>query len=248
MKKLIILLFCCLTIVACASKTEHQIKIGQDTKELGEAYINQGNYTAALRKLLEAEKIIPDDPYLHYDLGFTYMAKNRYGLAQKHFEKAIKLNPEYIPAKNSLGGALLKQEKWDEAIACFTEISENLLYTTPYFATSNLGWAYLGKKEYRMAKENFAKALKIRPDFINAAHGLATTYLETGQAHIARFFLEKTIKKNPDAAILHSDLAKTHEALKQFAHARQSWQTVINLAPGSPLAEEADRRIRSSRP
>ncbi|MFH1155031.1 MAG: tetratricopeptide repeat protein [Pseudomonadota bacterium] len=232
-----------LSTVSCASTGEHRSQMAQDTKNLGEAYLNQGNYAGALKELLDAEKIIPDDPYLHNDLGLVYMARGRYGLAEEHFTRAVALKPDYVPAQNNLGTALLRQEKWDQAITCYREIVGNLLYATPHFALTNLGWAYLGKKDFRKAKENFSKALDIKPDFVNAVHGLATAYLSTGQADSVENLLGKSLQKNPEAAILHADLARALEATRQYARAKQAWKMVIKLAPETDLAREADHHL-----
>lgn len=231
------------TSACTSSTTEKQRKVASDVKTLGEAYFQQGNYTAALKEFLDAEKVIPDDPYLHNDLGLVYMARNRFDLAEKHFLKAVTLDKDFIPAKNNLGASYLRQEKWSEAISCYNEIADNLLYATPHYAQTNLGWAYLGKGDIRKAKESFSKALKLRPDFINATHGLATAYLMSGQTIIAEHLLEKAISNDPSVVIFHADLAKVYEETNQLDKARLSWQTVIKLAPGGALAEEAQQRL-----
>ncbi|MBF0228911.1 MAG: tetratricopeptide repeat protein [Desulfamplus sp.] len=251
---ILIFLYLFLLISSCSSKTTNtptvdnqQSKMAKATKELGEAFMAEGNYTAALNEFLKAEKITPSDPYLHNDLGLTYMAKKRFDLAEEHFKKAVALNSDYIPAKNNLGSAYLKQQKWDLAISCFKEISDNLLYATPHYPLSNLGWAYLGKRDLNLAKKYFSMSLEAQPGFINAIHGLATTYMESSELQSAFNILSEGIKRNSDkggAAILYADMAKVYEKNRQFDKAKESWQKVIELAPSqSPLAEEANQKI-----
>jgi len=215
-----------------------------DLQRIGEAHYNSGQYTAALKSLLEAHETIPNDPYLHNSLGLVYLAKERYDLAENSFKKSLSLKSDYIHAKNNLGAVYLKQKKWNLAIQCFEEVSENLLYATPERSFTNLGWAYFNQKMYGKAKIYFNKSLEIKPDFLNAVHGLASIYIETGYLAQAIDFLHQALKKNPDAAILHSDLAKVYEALKEFDNARKSWNIVVKIEPtNSPLAREAQTRL-----
>jgi Tfp pilus assembly protein PilF len=213
-------------------------------QRIGEAHYNSGKYTAALKSLLEAHQILPDDPYLNNSLGLVYLAKERYDLAENSFKKALDFKSDYIHAKNHLGAVYLKNKQWDLAIQCFKEASENLLYATPEISFSNLGWAYFHKKMYNTAKSYFIKSLEIRPNFLVAVHGLASIYIETGYHIQAIDVLQHALEKNPGAGIIHSDLAKVHEALKNFDKARKSWNIVIKLEPAtSPLAREAQKRL-----
>jgi Tfp pilus assembly protein PilF len=174
------------------------------------------------------------------------MAKKRNDLAQTHLKKALSLKPDYVHAKNNLGAAYMEQKKWDLAIQCFKEVSENLLYSTPEIPLSNLGWAYFHQKQYKKAKQYFKKSLEIQPDFLISMHGLASTQIETGAFYQARDYLLRGIKKNPDTAILYADLAKAYEALNDFKNARKSWQKVLKLAPEtSSLAQEAQKKLYS---
>ncbi len=252
MKKLIspfcALIICVLIImaamVACGPEVQQQArKKAKGAMNLGHAYLLQGDYTTALRELLDAEKKIPDNPYLQNDLGLIFMAKKRPDLAEEHFKKAVKLKPDYIPAKNNLGTAYLKQKKWDQAIKIFKSISGNLLYATPHYPLSNMGWAYIGKKEYKPAEKNFSLALKLKPNFIQAIHGLATVFIKTGRNYSAIKLLLAKIKNDPGAVILHKDLAKAYEMTQQFSKAKKSWMDIISIAPKSPLAMEAKTHI-----
>ena len=247
MKQICFLMFVTLMFSSCASKNiapSKEKEIALATLQQGIEFYNTGKYILALKKLLEAEKTIPNNADLHNGLGLVYLIKERPELALKHFKKAVKLNPEFIEAKNNLGAVYLAIEKWDNAIKIFEEVSENLLYATPQIPVSNLGWVYYHQKNYTKAKDHFLKALDISPNYLVPAHGLATIYIETGYQYQAIDFLQRMLIKSPDAAILHSDLAKAYESVKRFDQAKRSWQIVVKLEPEtSALAKEAEKRL-----
>jgi len=247
MKKSICLFFAILFLVSCSAKhsnMKNSKEIAVATQRVGEEYYNAGNYTAALKNLLEAYKTIPNDPYLHNSLGLVYLAKQRYDLAEKHFKASLDLKADYDEARNNLGAAYLKQKKWTLAIQCFKAVSESLLYQTPETAFANLGLVYFQQKMYRKALKYFKRSLEMRPNFVIAVHGVASVYINTGNHDRATYFLHQALRKNPDAAILHSDLAKNYEMIKDFEKAKKSWHIVLKLVPEtSPLAKEAHDRL-----
>ena len=205
----------------------------------------QGNHTAALAKLLEAKEMMPQDPFIHNSLGLAYMGKKRDDLAELAFQKALQLKPDYTEALNNLGAARLRQDKLDSAIQAFLKVLDDLLYPTPHFPLSNLGWAYVGKKDFKQAETYFLKAMDSLPWYIPATHGQAKVFLKTNRPDDAIAFLKTALYKHPDAAILHADLAEAHEARKEFPLARRAWQQVLRLSPAnSPLAAAAEKKLR----
>ena len=130
------------SLFACAGTQAKRKKQARLTRALGEAYMQQGNFTEALREFLKAEKLNRNDHLLHNDLGLAYMAKERLEKAEFHFKKAIDLRTEYAPAKNNLGTVYLVQKDWDAAIAQFQTVARDVLYATPHFPLTNMGIAY----------------------------------------------------------------------------------------------------------
>ena len=230
-------------LVSCAANLELRKNQEEALRNFGEAYIREGDYTKALGKLLEAEKLYAEDQHLQYDLGLVYMAKERLDLAIHHFKKAVEIKPDYTPAKNSLGAAYLAQKKWDDAISCFKEITGDLLYVTPHFPLSNLGWAYYNKKEYRLAEKYYQDALKIEPRFAIALSGLGKTYIATGRISEAIAALEKAVKNSPNSAELYLDLADAYRLSREYKKAFDAYSKVIELAPDSPLAVDAQKEM-----
>jgi len=215
-------------------------KQGESSRNLGEAYMAQGNYTAALKELLAAEQLTPDDPYLHNDLGLTYMAKDRLDLAIEHFKKSLALKTDYAPAMNNLGTAYLAQQSWDAAIVCFKAISGDLLYATPHFPLSNLGLAYYNQKKYDLSAKYYQEALKVEPGFPTAIRGLGRTYQAQGKRVEAIVLLEEGVKMFPRSPELYSELGAAYMASKNYPAAAAAYARVIDLSQASSaLAKEA---------
>jgi len=240
------MIICLLTILSCATGPDRVLlrQQGEASRDLAEAYMTDGNSTSALRELLKAEPMIPDDPFLHNDLGLVYMSKKRYELAIESFKKSIILNPDYIPARNNLGTAYLAQAQWDAAIEIFRELSGNLLYGTPHYPLSNLGWAYYNKKDYRLAEKYYLEALRIEPEFIIAMRGLAKTYIETGKISEAIEKLKKAVTLAPRVPELYFDLGEAYELAGDRNKAVSAYRKVVSISPESDLGSRAADRLK----
>ena len=243
----IIILLSVFFTTSCAT-TNPQInkEQGDSVRNIGEVFMNQGDYRKALKEFQRAQTLYPEDHLLHYDFGITYFKLNRLDLSVKHFEKAIHLKPDFAAAKNNLGLVYLKQKKLDKAIKTFKELGGDLLYATPYKPLSNLGDAYFQKKEYRLAEKSFTAALDIEPEFSMALRGLGRTYMAEGRITEAVQTLEKAVQNAPRFAALYLDLGKAYTLARQYKKALAAYKKVIELAaPDSDLAkkaaEEADR-------
>ena len=219
-------------------------KQGEATRGLGEAYMAQRNYPSALKEFMEAERLTPDDPYLHDDMGLAYMAKNRLDLAIEHFKKAIALKPGYAPAINNLGTAYMTLQNWDAAIKCFNSITRDLLYATPYFPVTNLGLIYYQLQQYDVAVRYFEKALRMQPNFPPAVCGLSQTYLAQGKTPEALALVESGIKSSPKSIELYSELGKIYTASRNYDKAVAAYTKVVELGQASsPLVESAQRSL-----
>ena len=234
------LIFC---IVSCAANIELRKKQAEASRNLGEAYMQQGDFSSALQELLKAEKIYSKDPYLHNDLGLAYMAKDRLDLAIKHFKKAVKIKPDYTPAINNLGAAYMAKKDWDMAIVCFKEIVDDVLYATPHYPLTNLGYAYYNKQEYGFAEKYYRDALKLEPNFNIALRGLGRTYIAMGRAADAVAMLEKAVENYPLSAESYFYLAKAYSSSHEYKKAISAYNKVIELAPDSPFAVDAQKEV-----
>lgn len=245
---LILVYFIVFFATACTTTQETElarqgIRKGEAAKTVGEAYLSQKNYTGALREFTKAVKVLPNDPYLHNNLGLTYQGKGRLDIAIEHFERSVALKPDLTPAINNLGSAYLLNQQWDKAIEVLNRITDDLLYATPHYPLALIGRAYFNKEEYPKAIEYFQKSLRYEPDYIFALNWLGRTYLMVGENSAAIEQFQKSIKLAPQFLETYFDIAI---ALQQSGQIRESFETyekIQKLAPaGSVLKAEAAKR------
>jgi type IV pilus assembly protein PilF len=238
-----------ISIIACAPTHNDILKKQADaSRNLGEVYMNQGQYTAALKELLEAEKKYPNDPMISNSLGLAYLAKERPELAVDHFKKAVKLQPDFSSAINNLGNAYLRLNQWDAAIEQFQSLSDDLIYATPHYPLTNIGFAYYNKGEFGNAEKYYQEALKLQPKFIIALRGLGRTYLKMGEVAKAQEVLFEAISSEPDFTPAYIDLAKSYQMSGETEKAKNAYQHVIRTAPESPFAKEAQNALKELSP
>jgi Tfp pilus assembly protein PilF len=233
-----------LALVACNHQTKEVKNYqGEASRDLGEAYMQEGNYSAALRELLKAEKSLPKDPFVQNDLGLVYMAKNRPDLSVPYFKKAIALNPDYAPARNNLGTAYLALKKWDLAIETFQSLSEDLLYASPHLPLTNLGWAYFNKRDFPISVKYYKAAIHNNPKFVPAYRGLGQTYLAMNRFAEAIESFEKGLEIAPRFAPLYLNLADAYTASQNRPAAIETYKKVIALFPSTEYAETAKQML-----
>ena len=105
------------------------------------------NAVIVLRRLGEQEQSsvsvtalnAPKDARKAYEQGSAALADRKWDIAQKDFEKAVAIYPEYAPAWNDLGAALVAQSKLAEARAAWERsIKADPRYIKPYLQLARM--------------------------------------------------------------------------------------------------------------
>ena len=214
------------------------------SRNLAEVYLSEGNTSLAVRELLKAQKLNPEDPIVYNDFGLVYMEKENYELAIQNFEKAVALKPDYAVAKNNLGSVYLQLEQWDKAIPILEDVTDDILYATPHFPLANLGWAYYNKGDYKTAESYLDKALEVKPDFPIAQIHLGRVYLATGRFHQALRMFEAVAETNPKNAALLYEMGKTYRLLGDYNNAVLALKGAIEYTEDPELALKAADELK----
>jgi type IV pilus assembly protein PilF len=230
-------------LISCAGGQEKRKNQARTSRQLGEAYMHQGNYTESLKELLKAEKLYSEDHLLQNDLGLAYMAKKRFDMAELHFKKAIDIREQYAPAKNNLGSVYLARQDWDAAIEQFKTVVGDILYATPHFPLTNMGIAYYNKHDYINAEKYYLDALDLQPNFLLALRGLSKTYIAMNRLPQTVAILERAVKSAPESANLYLELGNAYHMSGKTQKALFAYRKVTTLSPNTSMAETAEKEI-----
>lgn len=181
-----------LALGACSTLGAEDPKRAALLLRLGTSQIEGGDYPAALKSLLEAERYDNTDHIIQNNLGIVYFFRGHHDQAEKHLRRATELKPEFTDAKNNLARVLIEKGESNEAIKLLEKVLDDLTYDRPAKATLNLGIAYFRLKKFDEARSHFTKALKYGRD-----NCLANNYL-------GRSFFEEKNYKNATTALDHA--------------------------------------------
>lgn len=208
---------------------------------MGATQMESGDYPQALRNILQAEELDPTNPVIQNNLGLIYFFRERFDLAEKHFQKAISLDPTYSEARNNLSRVYLEQSKFDLAEKEVQVVLNDLTYPNPEKAQINFGLIKFNQKQFTAARAAFSKALKQVPDDCAASTYYGRTFFEVGDYSQAAEALDKAIgfcqKNMYDEPHYYSALAYYRLGDKSKSIAR--FEGLLKLYPSGTYREKA---------
>lgn len=227
------------------SQSQNKVPLADEHFRLGVSHLKSNNPTQALKELLQAVQLDPKNDEINEALAQAYQRKKAYRLAEKHYLKAIEFggdNPRY---KNNLASLYLLMEEWDNAIDYFDQAANNLLFMNPHVALAGKGYAYLQKKDYQAALEQFKETTAMAPRFAQGYYLQGEAYKAMGDADRARIALEQALDISPNYAQALYQLAILDMETEQFASAIKRFERVVELAPLSELGMQASGMLRA---
>ena len=129
-------------------------------------FFNQANYADADRLFHAILKNAPDHADSNYFLGLIAFQRQHYKPALARFERALTLNPAFIPAHLNRGNALQALDRYTDAIAAYKHASS--LAPKNVFILSFLGKALWEIGQYSESKQIYDAALALEPSFSQA--------------------------------------------------------------------------------
>jgi type IV pilus assembly protein PilF len=144
---------------ATVDKEKSELKAGYYL-QIGTNHLINKNYPAALRELLNAERLDPNNPIILNNLGLAYSVREKFIEAEKKYIKALSIDNKYTDARNNLGRLYIDIGLYDKAIEVLLVATADLTFSQPEKSWANLGQAYFLKTEYSLAQEAFQKSLQ----------------------------------------------------------------------------------------
>jgi type IV pilus assembly protein PilF len=166
--------------------------------------------------------------------------------AEKHFKRALWLDPYSSETLNNYGIFLCEQDRIKEAEEQFMEALKDPLYKTPEYAYTNAGRCSLKIPDYDRAEGYFGKALKINPRFLDALYEMAHLHFIKKNYRLASAYMQKYDQYGSSAAHTPASLWLAIRLARLTGDKNAEASYALSLKNRFPDSEEASY-LRSPR-
>lgn len=191
----------------------------------------------------DLKKAIELDPKLadaHFSLGTAYHQMDMAEQATIEFEKTVEIDPSNVKAHIYLAqdyAAAGENKKVIKHLSMAAELDDTNAEVLRSLGAMQL--KYGGDSGIKAAQEALAKAVKLKSDDAEILMNYGyTLYLD-------RLFNEaidnftKAIEIQANYPEAHYNLALAYKAARKYDLAKQHWQKVMSLVPGTPMADKS---------
>ncbi len=230
--------FSLMVLSGCATTTRNAEKADLHL-QIGTGHLAKSQYADAIRELLVAEQLDPENPLVQNNLAIALFARKRIKDSIEHFQRALEIKPDYSEARNNLGRAFIEYNQPKEAIRELKLVIDDITYPQTERAYVNLGIAYLRMKDFAKAQVNFQEALNLNRNYCLAHnyYGQALYFQKKyGQAAAA---LDSAVQLCQNLDEAHYYNALSYLQLGQTEKARTRMNEIVSLYPQSEFAEKA---------
>ena len=230
------LLGACSTNPALEDNNNKSVVAARANTQLGIEYLREKNYEMALDKLTKAIEAQPDYAMAHDVIAILYAQVGNKELAEKHYQRGLKLNPDNSDAHSNYGQFLCSNGRYKEAEQQFLVAANNPYYKTAELPLFNAGLCMAGVPDLAAAEQYYRRALDKNPKFAPALYQMAVLsfaaqdYLKT-RAWLLRY--QESGSRTPDSLWL---AVQTEYALGD----NQAWGNyALQLRSRFPDSEQA---------
>lgn len=233
-------------LTSCSSKKDDlRLKQAGLYFGAGTQSLMEKEYTEALKNLLQANSMDPNNPEILNNLGMAYYFKGEKDLAVKHLKLALKINPDSSDAKVNLASIFFKDKNYSEAERLYKLVLKDLTYDKQARTLFNLGIIEFEAKNDLIAAENyFKRSLKEDSNYCPAYFQLGLTQFKRRQFNNAlKNFKEAGMGSCYETPAPHYYQALTQIELRQFDDARIKLDEIETRFKKSNFAIKAREKI-----
>ncbi len=184
--------------IGCQSTPPTRLQSGIDrdkvsalNTQLGIAYIRDGEYELAYKKLEKALAANPRNVDTYNGFGLLYSRIGEPSKAEEHYQRALGLDKNNASTLNNYGQFLCQQGRYEEGEAKFLAASANPLFGDREIAFSNAGICALQAQATERAEKHFRAALELNPRLAPALAQMAELNYANQKYLPARAYLQR---------------------------------------------------------
>lgn len=212
-----------LILSACASKKESpQMKQAGLYFGAGTQSLMDQQYTEALKSLLQADKLDPNNSEILNNLGMAYYFKEEKDMAIKTLKRSLEADKNNSDAKVNLASIYYKDGRIEEAEKIYKKVLRDLTYDKQARTLYNLGVIELhNHKDVVAAESYFKKSIKEDDNYCPSYYQLGVLQMKRRQFSLAlKNFKEAGMGTCYESPAPHYYQALTLIELRRYDEAR----------------------------
>jgi len=178
------------------------------------------------------DQFVDDTSYLR--AAVEYLKADDFAGAERQCRKSLELNPKNAKAHATLGIALARQDKLDEAHGHLSEAIR--LDPSDYEAHYTLGQTMTRQNRFDEAIRHFSVVLRLRPDYTQAHSYMGSLLLAKGTLDQAAVYLSEAIRLDPNYADAHYNMGQVMYRQGQLEAAIRYLSQAVRLKPDDAQA------------
>lgn len=216
--------------------------------KLGKAFFLKNKYDVALQHLEAFEQNNKNYADVYNMLGVIYHLGGRIKDAIRSFERALKINPGYMEAATNLAITYndigqyekaknaLNKAKGSSHSKTIKEMEDKLIKSKLSNLHAQIADLYVEIGNYDNAIEEYQKALRLQPTFVDIKTKLAIAYREKGMLAQAIKELEEAKFINADYIPTRVNLGILYYLMRRIDDAITEWESVLKYEPQNSIA------------
>lgn len=212
----------------------------------GKRHFEQKDYhkaEACLRQVLDKTDRYADVLNI---MGVIHHADGRFSSAIEMFKRALSINPRYTEALMNLAVLYNDLGKYDDAKKLYRQLKttpkvkkqaiEPVLRGKLSNLHASIGDIYRAAGVHKLAIDEFEKALKLNPTYVDIKTKLGQCLREDGRLAKALKVLKEAIKTKGGYTPARIQLGLTYYAMGNTAAAKREWKAALAKDPGNDYA------------
>jgi tetratricopeptide (TPR) repeat protein len=201
--------------------TELEPNLPDGFVNLGQAYMENRDYGAAITPLKRAVQLAPELSAAHQLLGYALLAQGYNAEAIPHLEK--------VQEQTALGIAQMGAGQLQQAV-------ENLQAALAKHPNDPDLLYYLGRASGLLSKQSIDTLLATYPDSARAHQAMAENYFVLRQMPQAEKEFREALRQRPDTPELHLELGLVYAGSSQWSKAEEEFRAQSKMEPGNAEA------------
>ncbi len=211
---------------------EDRFLSSEEYDEQAHRLYNDGDFDGALEMLREGLSLYPNAVDLYVGMGYARLAREEFAWARRTFEQALTLDPTHEDALVGMGETLLRLGEVPLALALFREVRA-MGFDEDVELMLTMGRALFREGLLAEARDTFAKAVSVRPDFAELVAALGYCLHRMGDEIEASRHLRRALK-------LDADLHEARVYLGHLLYDRGDWEAALRELERVPPPEHWD--------